>query len=120
MPHGLTRSCCVFSKSRQRSCFQTCIRYSGKISYSGTVLLPKTGFPQRITGAKRSENDEKIAKHACFEDHYAWQRENNTGPDFILHDGPPYANGDTHLGHAVNKVTSAGIALSYTNCLSIV
>ncbi|XP_037272237.2 isoleucyl-tRNA synthetase, mitochondrial [Rhipicephalus microplus] len=104
MPHGLTRSCCVFSKSRPRPCFRTCIRNSGKISYSGTVLLPKTGFPQRITGAKRSENDEKIAKHACFEDHYAWQRENNTGPDFILHDGPPYANGDTHLGHAVNKI----------------
>uniref|UniRef100_A0A224Z2W8 isoleucine--tRNA ligase n=1 Tax=Rhipicephalus zambeziensis TaxID=60191 RepID=A0A224Z2W8_9ACAR len=104
MPHGLARSCCVFSKSRPKSCFRTCIRNSGKISYSGTVLLPKTGFPQRITGAKRSENDEKIAKYACFEEHYAWQRENNTGPDFILHDGPPYANGDTHLGHAVNKI----------------
>ncbi|XP_075530712.1 isoleucyl-tRNA synthetase, mitochondrial [Dermacentor variabilis] len=104
MPHGLARSCCVLSKRRPTSCLQTCIRKSSKISYSGTVLLPKTGFPQRITGAKRSENDEKIAKYACFEEHYAWQRENNKGPHFILHDGPPYANGDTHLGHAVNKI----------------
>ncbi|KAH7933752.1 hypothetical protein HPB49_016785 [Dermacentor silvarum] len=103
MPHGLARSCCVLSKRRPKSCLQTYIRKSSKISYSGTVLLPKTGFPQRITGAKRTENDEKIAKYACFEEHYAWQRENNKGPDFILHDGPPYANGDTHLGHAVNK-----------------
>ncbi|KAH6923725.1 hypothetical protein HPB50_005791 [Hyalomma asiaticum] len=105
MPHGLARSCCVLGKNGPKSCLQNCIRSnSSKISYSGTVLLPKTGFPQRITGAKRPENDEKIAKYACFEEHYAWQRENNKGPDFILHDGPPYANGDTHLGHAVNKI----------------
>ncbi|KAL3211748.1 hypothetical protein MRX96_008447 [Rhipicephalus microplus] len=63
-----------------------------------------TAFPSESQARKGPENDEKIAKHACFEDHYAWQRENNTGPDFILHDGPPYANGDTHLGHAVNKI----------------
>lgn len=39
-----------------------------------------------------------------FEALYAWQRENNTGPEFILHDGPPYANGKPHVGHAINKV----------------
>lgn len=37
-------------------------------------------------------------------DLYNWQRENLTGPDFILHDGPPYANGVLHIGHAVNKI----------------
>ncbi|XP_077493829.1 isoleucyl-tRNA synthetase, mitochondrial [Amblyomma americanum] len=104
MPHGLARSCCVLCKNKPKSCFQLSLRKTGKISYTGTVLLPKTGFPQRITGAKRTESDEKIAKYACFEEHYTWQRENNKGPDFILHDGPPYANGDTHLGHAVNKI----------------
>ncbi|EEC00534.1 isoleucyl tRNA synthetase, putative [Ixodes scapularis] len=41
---------------------------------------------------------------ACFSEHYRWQREHNRGPEFVLHDGPPYANGDTHLGHAVNKI----------------
>lgn len=31
--------------------------------------------------------------------------EDNTGEKFVLHDGPPYANGDLHIGHALNKVT---------------
>lgn len=35
---------------------------------------------------------------------YEWQRQNLTSPDFVLHDGPPYANGETHIGHAVNKI----------------
>jgi isoleucyl-tRNA synthetase len=35
---------------------------------------------------------------------YAWQRENLQAPDYVLHDGPPYANGDLHMGHAVNKI----------------
>lgn len=35
---------------------------------------------------------------------YDWQRENLTGEEFVLHDGPPYANGDVHMGHAANKI----------------
>lgn len=35
---------------------------------------------------------------------YAWQRNNLSGNEFVLHDGPPYANGDVHMGHAVNKI----------------
>lgn len=35
---------------------------------------------------------------------YEWQRKNLSGPDFVLHDGPPYANGIPHMGHAINKV----------------
>lgn len=73
-------------------------------SYSKTVLVPTTDFPQQIKSTKRCERDQEIEKAACFGDHYSWQREHNDGPEFIFHDGPPYANGDTHLGHAVNKV----------------
>ena len=39
-----------------------------------------------------------------FESLYNWQRENNSGKEFVLHDGPPYANGHPHVGHALNKV----------------
>ena len=39
---------------------------------------------------------------------YSWQREHNRGSEFILHDGPPYANGKPHVGHAINKVISQG------------
>lgn len=35
---------------------------------------------------------------------YEWQRKHLNGKEFVLHDGPPYANGELHMGHAVNKV----------------
>lgn len=38
---------------------------------------------------------------------YSWQRDHLNGKEFVLHDGPPYANGDVHMGHAVNKVTKS-------------
>ncbi|GBP67419.1 Isoleucine--tRNA ligase, mitochondrial [Eumeta japonica] len=41
---------------------------------------------------------------AQFSDLYNWQRDHATGPEFVLHDGPPYANGNLHMGHAVNKI----------------
>nr|CAD7433428.1 unnamed protein product [Timema monikensis] len=45
------------------------------------------------------------APETCgFSSLYAWQRKNVTGPDFVLHDGPPYANGKPHMGHAINKI----------------
>ena len=39
-----------------------------------------------------------------FQGLYSWQRKQNWQEEFVLHDGPPYANGKTHVGHAVNKV----------------
>lgn len=41
----------------------------------------------------------------CFAGLYRWQRENlSIDNEFVLHDGPPYANGDLHMGHAINKI----------------
>lgn len=40
----------------------------------------------------------------CFKHLYQWQRQNLETTEFVLHDGPPYANGDLHMGHAVNKI----------------
>lgn len=39
-----------------------------------------------------------------FSELYSWQRERKVKTEFCLHDGPPYANGDPHVGHALNKV----------------
>ncbi|KAG8259136.1 Isoleucine--tRNA ligase, mitochondrial [Homalodisca vitripennis] len=39
-----------------------------------------------------------------FAELYEWQRKHVSGPEFVLHDGPPYANGVPHMGHAINKV----------------
>jgi isoleucyl-tRNA synthetase len=44
----------------------------------------------------------------CMESLYAWQLENNPGPPFEIHDGPPYANGSPHMGHALNKACRSG------------
>lgn len=43
-----------------------------------------------------------------FADLYAWQRSRKAKKEFCVHDGPPYANGDPHVGHALNKVTASG------------
>ncbi|OBZ83347.1 Isoleucine--tRNA ligase [Choanephora cucurbitarum] len=68
--------------------------------YTKTILLPKTSFPLRAEAAKR----EHLFKDRCTKDLYPWQLKNNPKDTFILHDGPPYANGNVHSGHAMNKI----------------
>lgn len=72
--------------------------------YKDTIFLPKTDFPQWFSPNKRVFLDDQILKECGFKDLYLWQRENVEGPEFVLHDGPPYANGVPHMGHAINKV----------------
>ena len=70
--------------------------------YDHTINLMKTDFPMR---ANLPEREPEILK--LWEEMGIYQRvqEQNQGrPKFILHDGPPYANGHIHLGHALNKV----------------
>lgn len=71
-----------------------------KNPYSPTLLLPKTPFPLRADAAKR----EHMFRDRCTKDLYQWQLKNNPKEMFVLHDGPPYANGDVHMGHALNKI----------------
>ena len=68
-------------------------------SWSSTLLLPKSPFPPRAI----LEDRPKYLKR-CTDDLYRRQRERLTGGTFTLHDGPPYANGSLHVGHALNKV----------------
>ncbi|TCD67808.1 isoleucine-tRNA ligase [Steccherinum ochraceum] len=68
-------------------------------AFSKTLLLPKTQFPMRNDRSR----DVSIQKRTT-EDLYRWQSDNAKGPLFVFHDGPPYANGDLHIGHALNKV----------------
>lgn len=68
--------------------------------YAETLLLPKTKFPLRADAVNR----EHLFRDRCTKDLYTWQLKNNSKPLFILHDGPPYANGNLHIGHALNKV----------------
>ncbi len=70
--------------------------------YSATLFLPKTDFPMRA-GLPQKE-PEFLARWLRL-DLYRRLREAATGrPKFILHDGPPYANGNVHIGTALNKI----------------
>ncbi|CAH0545878.1 unnamed protein product [Brassicogethes aeneus] len=77
---------------------------SSKKVYTSTVLLPKTDFPLRLENKKLLDRDENINKVANFEEYYGWQQGNLSEPEYVLHDGPPYANGPLHMGHAINKI----------------
>jgi len=80
--------------------------------YKHTVFLPKTDFPMR--GNLPVNEPKRLAK---WEDAnlYAQIREaRKDAPKFILHDGPPYANGSIHIGHAVNKVLKDIVVRSRT------
>ena len=70
-------------------------------SYKDTVLLPKTDFSMRANAVKREPELQKFWDEQGI---YQNQAQNNPGEPFTLHDGPPYANGDLHMGHALNKI----------------
>ncbi|XP_060919287.1 isoleucine--tRNA ligase, mitochondrial isoform X2 [Labrus mixtus] len=72
--------------------------------YRDTVLLPRSDFPMNLTGQKLLDREVQIQKECGFADLYSWQRERKAKKEFCLHDGPPYANGDPHVGHALNKI----------------
>ena len=71
------------------------------LDYSRTLFLPKTDFPMR--GGLPQKEPEILARWAR-ENLYRALRESGKGrPKFVLHDGPPYANGNVHIGTALNK-----------------
>jgi isoleucyl-tRNA synthetase len=70
--------------------------------YKETLNLPKTDFPMKANLAQREP--QRLA-HWQQQDLYGKIRAARAGkPKYVLHDGPPYANGELHVGHAVNKI----------------
>ncbi len=71
-------------------------------NYKDTLNLPSTDFPMKANLAQR---EPEMLKHWQENNLYEQIRQRKAGAKkFILHDGPPYANGDIHIGHAVNKI----------------
>jgi isoleucyl-tRNA synthetase len=80
--------------------------------YKNTLNLPETGFPMK---ANLTQREPQRLKQWEEMDLYQKMREAGEGkPTFILHDGPPYANGELHVGHAVNKILKDIIIKSKT------
>ncbi len=75
---------------------------SEAVDYKDTLQLPKTSFPMR---GSLPNNEPKAYK--AWNDSKVYERMKSNradAPSFTLHDGPPYANGNTHIGHALNKI----------------
>uniref|UniRef100_A0A674DNF1 Isoleucine--tRNA ligase, mitochondrial n=2 Tax=Salmo trutta TaxID=8032 RepID=A0A674DNF1_SALTR len=58
----------------------------------------------KLTGQKLIDREVQIQQECGFAELYSWQRERKAKKEYCLHDGPPYANGDPHVGHALNKI----------------
>lgn len=71
------------------------------MDYNQTLNLPKTEFPMRAGLPKREP--EFLARWEANNQYEELMKHNEGKPLFVLHDGPPYANGDIHIGHALNK-----------------
>ena len=84
---------------------------SEKLDYSKTLYLPQTDFPMR---AGLPEREPQFVQRWKDMGLYERLREDAKGrPQFVLHDGPPYANGNIHIGHALNKVLKDVITRSF-------
>jgi isoleucyl-tRNA synthetase len=70
--------------------------------YSATLFLPKTGFPMRAGLPQREP--ELLARWEETQLYKQIRAASKGRPRFVLHDGPPYANGAIHIGHALNKI----------------
>ena len=77
---------------------------SAGVSYKDMLNLPKTAFDMK---ANLTQREPEMVKRWAAEDIYGKVRAARAGSAkgrWVLHDGPPYANGDIHMGHLINKV----------------
>ena len=82
------------------------------VDYNSTMNLPKTDFPMR--GNLPQKEPEMIKRWQDQKLYHKLMEKNEGLPLYVLHDGPPYANGDIHMGTALNKVLK-DIIIKYTN-----
>ncbi|MGD8785244.1 MAG: class I tRNA ligase family protein, partial [Thioalkalispiraceae bacterium] len=80
--------------------------------YKDTLNLPRTAFPMKANLAQREP--EQVKQWESMKLYDKLREANKDKPRFVLHDGPPYANGDIHIGHAVNKILKDIIVKSRT------
>lgn len=77
-----------------------------------TLNLPKTDFPMKASLPRREP--EILKKWEEMKIYHRIREERKNAPKFILHDGPPYANGRIHLGHALNKILKDFVVKSHS------
>src|SRR5215208_3927815 len=95
---------------RQSSVAPPCAEFLVTTDYKSSVFLPKTDFPMRAGLAKKEP--ELLKRWADMDLFHRLRAESRGRTPFVLHDGPPYANGNLHIGHALNKVLKDFVVLS--------
>ncbi|MBP01393.1 MAG: isoleucine--tRNA ligase [Rhodospirillaceae bacterium] len=75
---------------------------SDSVDYKSTIFLPKTAFPMKAGLPSLEPN--LLERWENINLYHRLREESASKEKFILHDGPPYANGDLHIGHALNKI----------------
>lgn len=83
-------------------------------NYKSTLNLPQTDFPMRGDLVKREPQRLKSWEESDLYEQIDSQRKKEGAPTFLLHDGPPFANGDVHMGTALNKVLKDLVVKSKT------
>ena len=81
------------------------------MDYNQTINLPKTDFPMRAGLPKREP--EMLEHWKKIDVYHTLLKKNEGKPRFSLHDGPPFSNGELHMGHALNKALKDFITRSY-------
>ena len=81
------------------------------MDYKNTIITPKTDFPMRAGLPQREPG--MLEKWNQIDVYKLLMEKNEGKPRFILHDGPPFSNGDLHMGHALNKTLKDFIVRSY-------
>ena len=82
-----------------------------KNDFNATINLPKTDFPMRAGLAKREPD--MLRRWNDMDLYNEMLKKNDGKPRFSLHDGPPFSNGNIHMGHALNKALKDFIVRSY-------
>jgi len=99
---GLRPPACFFQPYRECQIVSAMSAENAPFDYAQTLFLPETPFPMR---AGLPQKEPEILKRWAEIDLYARIRKAAGGRrKFVLHDGPPYANGNIHIGHALNKI----------------
>src|SRR3954454_5924045 len=83
-----------------------------KKDYKATLNLPQTEFPMK--GNLQTLEPKLLEQWAQQQQFHRVLEKNKGRPPYVLHDGPPYANGNLHVGHALNKVLK-DIVVKYKN-----
>ncbi|GMT28761.1 hypothetical protein PFISCL1PPCAC_20058, partial [Pristionchus fissidentatus] len=109
-----TLSRCVFYRPIHLSSAKFTV--DERVKTKKTVFLPSTTFVNHVKSTERGRMDQEISEKGRMDSLYEWQlEERRDGKTLELMDGPPYANGSAHTGHAINKILKDFIVKS---CIS--